>query len=351
MGTEISYVGKKVFIGIDVHRKTYTVSCVSEGEVVKKCAMAASPEALLSFIIKYFGGAEITTGYEAGFCGYVLHRYLESNGVTNKVIHAASIEISARDKVKTDKRDSVKIAMQLAAGRLRGIYVPSEALEARRLITRTREQLVWHRGRVMNQLRMKLHQFGLIDIKEKGVLSSLKVMRALRDAPSAELLEACQCLLNLCKGLNKEIRELNNKLVEQAKEDRLEAVYRCVPGVGPLTARILSNELGDMSQFPNEDSLFSFTGLTPREFSTGEHRRLGHISRQGSSRLRSTLVETAWRSIRLDPSLCADFQRIAARAGKKRSIVAIARKLIGRIRALFRKKEYYVYAIDWQKAA
>lgn len=347
----ISYLGKKVFIGIDVHRRSYAVSCISEGAVVKKCTMEASPEALLSFIIKYFQGAEVIAGYEASFCGFVLQRYLESNGVVCKVIHAASIEIAARDKVKTDKRDSIKLAMQLAAGRLKSINVPSQEFEARRLITRTREQLIGHRKRVMNQLRMKLHQFCLIDIKQRGVLSSLKVMRALKNTTSEELLNACQCLLNLWKSINQEIKELNNKLLEQAKEDRFEAVYRSVPGVGPLTARILSNELGNISQFANEDALFSFTGLTPREFSTGERRRLGHISRQGSSRLRAVLVETAWRAIRLDSSLDADFQRIAVRAGKKRAIVAIARKLIGRMRALFRKNEDYKYAINWKKAA
>jgi transposase len=96
-----------------------------------------------------------------------------------------------------------------------------------------------------------------------------------------------------------------------------------------------------MSQFKNERALFSFTGLTPREFTTGEHRRLGHISRQGSSRLRAVLVEVAWRAIKLDPALNADYQRIVNHAGKKRAIVAIARKLIGRARALFRKREYY----------
>lgn len=347
----ISYAGKKVFIGIDVHRHTYSVACVCEGELVRRCTMAAIPEELLAFFGKYFAGAEISTVYEAGFCGFVLHRYLAANGIRSTVTHAASVEIAARDVVKTDKRDALKMALQLGAGRLRGITIPSEALEARRLLTRTREQLLGHRQRLMNQLRMKLHQFGLIGLNERGPLSYVKVFRALKKSHSEELDAACESLLGLWRSVNQELRAFNKKLLAQAAADRLEVVYRSIAGYGPLTARILANELGDMSQFRNERALFSFTGLTPREFTTGEHRRLGHISRQGSSRLRATLVEAAWRAIKLDPALHIDFQRIANRVGKKRAIVGIARKLIGRARALFRKREYYAYEIGWNRAA
>lgn len=347
----VSYAGKKVFIGIDVHRLTYSVACVCEGELVKRCTMEARPEKLMEFLTKYFAGADIATVYEAGFSGFVLHRYVAGNGIKSMVVHAASVEVAARDTVKTDKRDSLKMALQLATGRLRGIAVPSEALEARRLLTRTREQLLGYRQRIMNQLRMKLHQFGLIDLNDRGPMSYVKVFRALKKNRLEELSVVCDSLVVLWRGVNQEMRVLNKKLLAQAAADRFEAVYRSVAGYGPLTARTLANELGDMSQFGNERALFSFTGLTPREFTTGEHRRLGHISRQGSSRLRATLVEAAWRALKLDPALNTDFQRIAHKAGKKRAIVGIARKLIGRARALFRKGEFYAYEIGWNKAA
>ena len=110
----------------------------------------------------------------------------------------------------------------------------------------------------------------------------------------------------------------------------------------------MSNELGDMSQFPNERALFSFTGLTPGEYSTGEKIHRGHISRQGSSRIRGVLVEAAWRAIREDAGLRLDYERIKARRGAKRAIVAIARKLVGRARAVF--KAGGKYQIDFGKA-
>jgi len=78
-----------------------------------------------------------------------------------RVVHPASIEVSARDTVKTDKRDSLKIAQQLSAGRLRGVRVPTKEEEQQRLLTRTRDQLVIKKRRVMVQMRMRLHYFGL----------------------------------------------------------------------------------------------------------------------------------------------------------------------------------------------
>jgi transposase len=94
-----------------------------------------------------------------------------------------------------------------------------------------------------------------------------------------------------------------------------------------------------MHQSPNERALFSFTGLTPSEASRGDARRIGHISRQGAGRLRYVLIESAWVAIRKDPEFAATFERIALRAGKKRAIVAIARKLVGRIRAVIRTQQ------------
>jgi len=107
-----SYEGKIVDVGIDVHKRTYTVTCICEGAVVKRASMKATPEAFLEFLKKYFPGAQIHSAYEAGFSGFVLHRFLIKNGIENKVVHPAAIEVSSRDRVKTDKRDSLKIATQ-----------------------------------------------------------------------------------------------------------------------------------------------------------------------------------------------------------------------------------------------
>ena len=143
---KISYAKKEVFIGIDVHRKSYTTCIICEKEVVFKGAMPASVEDLISLIKKRYEGAEVHTAYEAGFCGFEIHRKLEAAGINSIVVNAASIEVNARDRVKTDKRDSLKIATQLSQDRLKGIRIPSEEEELKRTTTRTREQLVCTRS-------------------------------------------------------------------------------------------------------------------------------------------------------------------------------------------------------------
>jgi len=136
--------------------------------------------------------------------------------------------------------------------------------------------------------------------------------------------------------LEKQMKEIDQRLEQQAKTDEpLEIIYQSAPGIGKVHARELCNEIEDMKHFNSERALFSFTGLTPSEYSSGEHKRQGHISRQGRSRIRKILVQAAWVAIKKDASLQLIFERIAKNAGKKRAIVGIARRLIGRIRSCF----------------
>ncbi len=307
---------------------------------MKRCRMPGTAEAVISLVEKEFAGATVVAAYEAGYSGFRLHRALEAAGIRCLVVHAASIEVSSRDRVKTDKRDSLKIAQQLAAGRLRSIRVPSVEAEQRRLLTRTREQSMRKTRRVMIQIRMRLHQFGKLPASLTGRIK-------LKDVE--QILVGLEGELQFIIGLYRDewvfhagqIRTIGKLLAATAKEDPLEAVYRSVPGVGPLIARILSAELGDMSQFPNERALFSYTGLTPSEYSSGDKICRGRISRQGNSYLRHMLVEASWKVVRKDPVMKEYYVRLSKRTGGKPAIVAVARKLIGRIRAAMRKEQLY----------
>lgn len=345
---KISYIGIKVFLGIDVHRQSYSVAAVVGGIVAKKWSMRACPIELCELLKKHFEGAKLYSAYEAGFSGFSLHRHLVAQGINNIVVNASSIEISSRDRVKTDKRDSLKLGTQLYLGRLKGIRVPTIEEENRRSVTRTRAQLVRSRSRIMNQIRMKLLYYGVLPIEYRQVLKR-NYVECLIESHSIALKVSVGSLCSIWESLDGEIKKLAKELRVQREQDPLDIIYRSIPGIGPLASRILSNELGDMSQFPNEKALFSFTGLTPMEFSSGENRRLGHISRQGNSFLRGVLVECAWKSIKHDPVLQKSFNQIASRAGKKRAIVAIARKLVGRARAVARDKK--IYEINYSQAA
>ena len=336
----VSYFGKKVYVGMDVHKKTYAITAICDGVVVKKATLAANSDVLRSFFTNHFAGAEITCGYEAGFSGFHLQRKIISWGCACLVVNPGSLEVASRDRVKTDKRDSQKIAEHIAHNRVKSISIPSVETEEARILSRSRAQFVEERSRAGVQIKSKLQQLGLMDANDERVMSKKYIGEVESLKVSSTVKFVLQEFCSLWLRLDEQILAFDKKLAEQAQVDsKIESVYRSVPGIGPVTSRVLANELGDMSQFENEDSLFSFVGLTPTENSSGESARKGHISRQGNSRVRHALTEIAWRAIGKDEALRHIYERISGRAGPKRAIVAVARRIIGRIRACFRKGE------------
>jgi transposase len=337
-----SIINKKVFVGIDVHKKNYFVTAVIENKIVKKDTVPGDPMYLLSYLKKHFKGNDCHSAYEAGFSGFTLHRTLVLNGIKNIVVHPASIEIASRERVKTDKRDSKKIAIQLASGRLKNIYIPAQKREDYRIISRLKETLVKEKTRKGVQLKSLLYQLGKIKFDDISKISKKWMTKILSLKFTEEQYFAVENLCEQWLSLITRIQKIEKELDKQAKKDSyLESFYRSAPGVGPTTARVLANELGDMKQFSNEKKLFSYTGLTPREYSSGEHRRLGHISRQGKPILRKMLVQAAWQAIKIDKKLNETYLKIKYRAGAKRAIIAIARKLIGHIRACIKNQCSY----------
>ena len=338
----LSYVGHHVYVGIDVHKDTYSVTCLHNKRIVKTATVQADPAGLAASLPRWFPGATLSSVYEAGFSAFVLHRALSKAGIRNLVVNPASVAVAANDKVKTDRRDSKKRALDLADGRLRGIYIPTEEEELARLLPRTRAQIVAHRATIARQLKAKLHQFGLIAPGSRRLISH----RYLREIDTwelpVELRLSLSWLAEQWRFATRQLLDLRRRLREQAQaQQELEQVYRSVPGIGAVAARPLATELGDLSRFANERALFSYTGLTPSEYASGATVRRGRISRQGSSRVRHVLVEIAWRTVPRDPVLQEIFERIAATRGKQRAIVAIARRLVGRIRACFRQGTMY----------
>lgn len=338
------YTDPPIFIGIDVHKKTYSITVISEGQVVKRDKLSACPKMLIAYCHKFFPKKTIFTAYEAGFSGFYLHRELVTNKINNIVVHPASIEIASRDRVKTDKRDSLKIATQLYAGRLKGINIPSVEREAYRAITRLRDKLVKDRTRLSVQTKAFLNLNGMIDYKDTKRINKKAILEILSLSNDGELFFYLKTLAKRWIDIDKEIKLIDEKLKEQAiSEPNLERIYQSFPGIGAIASRVLINELGDMSQFKNERALFSFTGLTPQEYSSGEHTRQGHISRQGKPILRKVLVQAAWSTVRKEGPLKQAYERMSEKVGKKRAIVGIARRLIGQIRSCLQKNETCKY--------
>ena len=258
-------------------------------------------------------------------------------GIENVVVNPGSLETAVHNRVKTDKRDAQKLASLLEAGRLKGIRVPTESVEHQRLLTRTREQFVRERTAIKNMIRMRSHPFGLLAAEDRRAMSHSLVKAILAQAPSPEFTTIIQAYWKIWQTLDTEIKALEVTLEQQAQLDPLEVTYRSAPGIGPLSSRILANELGDMSQFTNERQLFSDTGLTPSEHSSGDTIRRGPMTRQGNPSVRHVLCESAWTAIRKDPDLRHFYERLYPRTGQRKAIVAVARKLIGRICSAFRQ--------------
>jgi transposase len=359
--------GKSVFVGIDVHLKSYVV--VARGSHMNAPFTAtcpADPAKLVTLLHKRFAGADLHSVYEAGFSGFGLHRVLVAANFKNIVVNAASIEVAANDKTKTDKRDADKMSLHLMRGQLVGIRIPTPEEELRRQLTRTRAQLIRERSRIGNQIKAKLRYFGIAlpgaaaalkddeaapEGQKTPPMSLAQVERIATMPLATELKTAIASLAAMYRTATTEVKKLDKEIDKQAAaEPRLEEIYQSAPGIGRISARTLANELGDMTQFRNERALFNFLGMTPSQYSSGETRRDGRITRKGAGRLRGLLDEAAWRAIREDPALEQAYKGLAMRRGGKKAIVAIARRLIGRIRACFRKDELYTMSYGQTEA-
>jgi transposase len=149
------------------------------------------------------------------------------------------------------------------------------------------------------------------------------------------------------------LRQLKKDLLLQlrklARSDRYIATVRLLksaPGIGMLTAIRLSLEFGDLRRFARKEEFASFLGLVPSDYSSGDLEHRGHITKQGSRRVRSWLVECSWVAIRHDPVLLDKFRRVFTNCGsKKKAIVAVARKLALRLRRVLLSSEPYVIGV------
>jgi transposase len=341
MKHRIEFDGQDVYVGIDTHKEKYVYTAIYDNQIVKRVTFNGEQKEFVKALLHTFKGAKLHTAYEAGFIGNSLHRRFEERGVNNIVVNPASIEVATNDKVKTDKRDSKKIAEQLCFGRLKPNHIPSKEQELCRKISRGRTQFVEKRKAVGNQIKATIYEFDLMHISSKKKMSE-SLLKKIETLPVGDELEFYLTeMIDEWRHLSQKIKLFGRKLKEQAMRDKNEEILRSVPGVGEQSSRTLSNELGDMSHFKSKRAAYCYTGLTPGEHSSGGHTRRGHISRQGSSRLRAILVEIAWRAIRKDHSLKEMYDRIKSTRGGKRAIVGVARAMIGRIRKCLMTNELW----------
>lgn len=352
--TKLDFTGQTIYVGIDVHLKSWSVEVLSERSVLKKFRQNPEPEALHKFLATNYPNATYYSVYEAGFCGFWIHHRLMELGIENIVVNPADVPTMSWEKLrKTDAVDCSKLARGLRSGDLRGIYVPSaQMLEIRSLI-RLRNSIVKDTTREKNRIKSLLHFLG-IEIPEefarpnsnwsKRFLAWLKGVEFITEYGRKRLdvhLSKYTHLRSLLLQETREIRQLTRS-VEFEESMRL---ITSIPGIGVITGITFLCELDDIHRFRNSDHLASFVGLIPMCHSSGEKDGTGEITIRKHAALRSNIVEAAWVAIRKDPAMTLCFGEYCKRMDATEAIVKIARKLIRRIFYVLKHKQMYVCSV------
>lgn len=330
-----------IFVGLDVHKTKWSVSILHCDEEIGHFTIPGEFEALKKLLTRY-EGFDIQSVYEAGFLGFHLHYKLEDIGVKNMVVSPNKIPTASGDLVKTDRRDARKLAFSISKSLVKGIYIPSVKLSDDRLLMRSREQFKRKRVRAINQIKMLLLQH---DYKfSKGLSKKNREDILVIDLPEFTKL-SLEMLIEEVEFIEKKISKLNGLIEKTCQKDRYRKTYNTIktaPGIGSLTAAALCFEIGDWTRFSNASKLCAFLGITPREFSSGEHVYRGRITGQGKAWLRSYLVEVSWKTITLDPVMKDYYNRIKANSGSgKKAIVAVARKMLHRLFSMVKNNQGY----------
>jgi transposase len=152
--TTINFENQVFYIGIDVHKRSWCVTIRSNHMVLKTFSMLPDTKKLVKHLNQNYPGGIYKSAYEAGYCGFWIHKQLVAAGVDNIVIHAADVPTTHKEKqTKTDKVDSRKIAKELENQNLNAIYIPSDSQQQIRSLCRLRHQAVKQSTRLKNRIK------------------------------------------------------------------------------------------------------------------------------------------------------------------------------------------------------
>lgn len=308
---------------------------------------------LLKYLKKNFPGGNYYSAYEASFNGFKAHRELTGLGINNIVVNPADIPTTDKErKQKEDSRDSRKIAEQLAASKLRGIYVPGIELEGDRSVVRFRKTLSKEIARNKCRTKSFLYYHG-IRIPQRFANKSqwskrfttwLEELELPNESSRATLSSIIRIVLFLRAEQYrtlKNIKELSQ--IERYKDNAV--LLMGIPGIGLITAMSFLTEMDNISRFKNLDSLCSYIGLVPMTNSSGEFDSVGHITKRQNKVLRSMIVESSWMAIRNDPALMLAYQMLIKRMKPTKAIIRISKKMINRIRYVLQNRKPYVKSV------
>ena len=329
-----------LIVGCDYHPGFQQIAFVDmeTGELQER--RLAHPEEAEKFYRELAAsGVKVRVGMEASGHARWFERLLAELQFELWMGDAATIRAKRVRKQRTDRHDAQHMLNLLLEGRFPRIWVASWE-------NRDLRQLLWHRHRMVTMRTRIMNQLQAVAINE-----GLRCKKRLWRERGRKQLEAFPLarwasrrrrdLLELLDRLNPTITELT-QAIEQEVEKYPEAQRLMThPGVGALTALALVLIIGDVERFRCGKQVASYVGLVPTEESSGDRRRLGHISKQGSSLLRFFMVEAAQATVRSDPEWRSKFFHLAMRRGRKIAKVAMARRLAVRLYWMWRQQWDY----------
>jgi len=284
-------------VGLDVHARESTVAVFDQGtgEVVTR-RVVGRPHELLPCLREIPRPARMV--YEAGPTGYGLARRAYAEGIELVVCAPSKTERPPADRIKTDKRDAIRLARLLAAGELTLVTIPSVEREQLRDLVRCREDIRADLMRARNRigkflLRREIYWEGRGETwsrKHRSWLTSVRFADHASQATLADYLHAHDVLIARRDQVEADLAQV----ALSAPCAHTVARLRCLRGIDTLSALGLCSEIGEWERFDHPDQLSSYLGIVPSEHTTGAQRRLGSITKAGSTHARRLLVEAAY---------------------------------------------------------
>ena len=320
---KVSFKGQNIFVGIDVHLKTWHVVSITESGYKISFSQRSDAKVLFDTLNRKFPDAHFKSAYEAGFCGFSVHYKLTELGFENIVINPADVPTSNKEKVtKTDAVDAEKIARALKQGQLTPIHIKSKEYMDDTNLIRLRSRFVKDLGRMKSRTKHLLYNQGV-------------------EYP--ERFQKNGTVENLRKAVLRITKEIRRLAVSPKYKENFE-LLTSVPGIGKITGMSLLTEIdNDLGRFSNERQFASFLGLIPTCHNSGEKTSSGMKTFRGNHQIGPLIVEASWVAIRNDRELSNCYINYCQRMKPQTAIIKIARKLACKLFAVLKTKKKYVH--------
>jgi transposase len=289
------------FLGLDVHAETIAAAIAEpDGEVRSLGTIANREDSIRKFIKKLGSPEQLRACYEAGSTGFVLYWQLTQLGVECAVIAPSLVPKKLGDRVRTDRRDALKLARSHRSGDLTAVWVPDEASEALRDLVRQREAARQDQTRARHRLTKFLLRTGQrapVGLKA-WTDRYIRWLAQVRYAQSAQEVTRLDCM-NEVEHMSARVKRLEDailEVVEQAPQAMQELVrgLQALRGIAHISAVTLAAELGNISsRFEGARKLMGYSGAFPSENSSGKRKRQGGITKTGNAHLRRIVMESA----------------------------------------------------------